>query len=80
MKSQPEINQINIKEFDYELPQDRIAVQPTEERDQSRLLICNNGVISHDYYLNIASHLPSHAVMIFNNTVSFDNTVKVETA
>jgi S-adenosylmethionine:tRNA ribosyltransferase-isomerase len=68
MKSQPEISQINIKEFDYELPQDRIAVQPTEERDQSRLLICNNGVISHDYYLNIASHLPSHAVMIFNNT------------
>ena len=68
MKSQPEISQINIKEFDYELPQDKIAVQPTEERDQSKLLIRKTSVISHDCYLNIASHLPSHALMIFNNT------------
>ena len=68
MKKRPQIEQIDIKEFDYNLPQERIALQPTERRDASRLLISNGEGFKHDHYTNIADHLPSNALLVFNNT------------
>lgn len=68
MKKRPHIEQIDIREFDYELPQDRIALEPTEHRDASRLLISNGGGFKHDHYTHIADHLPPKALLVFNNT------------
>lgn len=68
MKKRPQIEQIDIKEFDYELPQDRIALEPTEHRDASRLLISNGNGFKHDHYTRIADHLPPNALLVFNNT------------
>ena len=59
---------ISIKGFTYMLPDDRIALHPAAIRDASKLLIYKNGLISEAIYKNIADHLPSNSLLIFNNT------------
>ena len=59
---------IRIKDFDYNLPNDRIAKFPVSPRDHSKLLIYDKGEVSEDMFYNIADHLPSGSLMIFNNT------------
>ena len=59
---------IRIKDFDYNLPNDRIAKFPVSQRDHSKLLIYDKGKVSEDMFYNIADHLPSGSLMIFNNT------------
>src|SRR5665647_708151 len=59
---------ISIDEYDYELPADRIAMHPLEDRDSSKLLIWNKGTISQDIYKNIAFHIPAGSMLVFNNT------------
>ena len=59
---------ISINDYDYFLPEEKIAFFPLEERDQSKLLIYKNGEINEDIYLNIANHLPSKSFLVFNDT------------
>lgn len=59
---------ISINDFTYELPADKIAVYPLEQRDQSKLLIYKKGEIKKDIYKNIAGHLAENSLLIFNNT------------
>ena len=59
---------ISIDDYDYELPQGSIAEYPLPERDNSRLLIWKDGQLSEDKYKNIADHLPSESLLVFNNT------------
>ena len=59
---------IHIADFDYNLPDERIAKFPLKERDHSKLLIYNHGQVSEDIFYNITKHLPKGALMIFNNT------------
>jgi S-adenosylmethionine:tRNA ribosyltransferase-isomerase len=59
---------LSISDFDYTLPEEKIAVYPLPERDQSKLLIYKNGNISEDIYRNIANHLPENSFLIFNDT------------
>jgi S-adenosylmethionine:tRNA ribosyltransferase-isomerase len=49
---------LSISDFDNELPEERIAVYPLAQRDQSKLLIYKESAISEDIYKNIADHLP----------------------
>lgn len=60
--------EIFIKDFTYNLPDDRIAYYPLPQRDQSKLLIYKQGIITEDIYKNISDHLPSNSLLIFNNT------------
>ncbi len=60
--------QLQIKDFDYDLPDEKIAKHPLQERDSSKLLVYNKGVISEDVFFNIAKYLPTEAFIIFNNT------------
>lgn len=62
------IPQINIKDFSYELPDDRIAKFPLERRDSSKLLAYNKGVISDNRFTDLPSLLPEGAMMVFNET------------
>lgn len=59
---------IQIKDYNYPLPDERIAKFPMAQRDQSKLLIYNKGEISHDTFCNLPSHLPAGELMVFNNT------------
>lgn len=58
----------SIADFTYDLPEDRIAKYPLPERDASKLLIYHQGKISEDIYKNLDHHLPSDALLVFNDT------------
>ncbi len=59
---------IPIKDFDYSLPNDRIAFTPAPNRDESKLIIWNNTIIAEDQYKNIATHIPANTILVFNNS------------
>lgn len=59
---------IRIDDYNYDLPDERIAKFPLKERDHSKLLIYNKGNVSDDIFYNLPNHLPEHALMVFNNT------------
>ena len=59
---------ISISDFNYILPPERIAKYPLAERDDSKLLLYNEGAITADIYKNIAAYIPDNALLIFNNT------------
>lgn len=59
---------LSISDFNYPLPDERIAKYPLAERDQSKLLVYNNGDISEDVFHNLAAHLDSDSVIVTNNT------------
>ncbi|MCR4774001.1 MAG: S-adenosylmethionine:tRNA ribosyltransferase-isomerase [Prevotella sp.] len=59
---------IKISDYNYPLPDERIAKYPLKERDHSKLLIYNHGEISDDKFFNLPKYLPKGALMIFNNT------------
>ena len=60
--------EIHISDYNYELADDRIAKFPLAERDHSKLLIYNKGVVGEDVFYNLPQHLPKGALMVFNNT------------
>lgn len=59
---------IKIADYNYPLPEDRIAKFPIAKRDNSKLLVYRGGEISHTNFYNIAEYLPKGALMVFNNT------------
>ena len=63
-----ETKHIQIKDYNYELPDGRIAKFPIAQRDHSKLLVYNKGNVSEDMFYNIANYLPKGSLMIFNNT------------
>ena len=60
--------EIQIQDYNYELPDERIAKFPMAERDHSKLLIYNKGKVSEDIFYHLPEHLPKGALMVFNNT------------
>lgn len=59
---------LSIKEFTYDLPDERVAKYPLEERDASKLLVYKSCDIQEDTYRNIATHIPADTLMVFNQT------------
>ena len=59
---------IHISDYNYALPDERIAKFPLAQRDHSKLLVYNQGEVGEDVFCNLPSHLPSGALMVFNNT------------
>ncbi|MGN0068794.1 MAG: S-adenosylmethionine:tRNA ribosyltransferase-isomerase [Prevotella sp.] len=61
-------NNILIRDYNYILPEERIAKFPVTPRDHSKLLVYNRGNITEDFFYNLPKYLPEHALMVFNNT------------
>ncbi len=59
---------LSIEDYNYILPEEKIANYPLEKRDDSRLLIYKNEKIGEDVYKNIAEHLPEKSFLVFNDT------------
>jgi S-adenosylmethionine:tRNA ribosyltransferase-isomerase len=59
---------IDLKEYNYDLPVEKIAQYPLNERDVSKLLIYRHGKISQDIFRNIDCDIPDESLLIFNNT------------
>ena len=72
------VQNINIAEYDYPLPDERIAKYPLAERDASKLLIynglhnnvetCHGASLQQDHFRNIGKYLPDNSVLVFNET------------
>ncbi len=67
-KIMQEYENININDYDYELPKEFIAQYPLEQRDKSRLLIYRNKNIKEDIFKNIDKYIPENSYLIFNDT------------
>ena len=59
---------IHISDYNYPLPDDRIAKFPISRRDHSKLLVYRHGEVSEDVFYNLPRYLPKDALMVFNNT------------
>ena len=59
---------LSIADFTYNLPPERIAKYPLEERDNSKLLVYKSGKISTSIYQNLDQFLPEDTLLVFNNT------------
>ncbi len=59
---------ININEFDYDLPKERIAKFPLEDRTKSKLLVFKEEAITHSHFFNISEFLDKDYILIKNST------------
>jgi S-adenosylmethionine:tRNA ribosyltransferase-isomerase len=59
---------IEINDYDYDLPSERIAQYPVDERDMSQLLIYKSDKITKDIFRNLDNYLNSDSLLVFNNT------------
>lgn len=59
---------IHISDYNYQLPDERIARFPLPQRDTSKLLVYRHGTITDDNFFNLPDYLPHGALMVFNNT------------
>jgi len=59
---------IRISDYNYPLPDERIAKFPIAQRDHSKLLVYHKGEVSQDVFYHLPDYLPKGALMVFNNT------------
>lgn len=62
------IPEIHIEDYNYPLPDDRIAKYPLPERDLSKLLCYKDGIVTENTFKDISSILPEGHLMVFNDT------------
>jgi S-adenosylmethionine:tRNA ribosyltransferase-isomerase len=62
------VHYINIGEYDYSLPDERIAKFPLDKRDKSKLLIYRNGSTDESVFSRLPDFLPKKSLIVFNNT------------
>ena len=62
------MEEILIEEYNYPLPDERIAKYPLAQRDQSKLLVYRDGKVSEDCFCHVGEYLPANSLLIYNNT------------
>ena len=59
---------IHISDYQYPLPDERIAKFPISQRDHSKLLVYRHGEVGEDVFYHLPEYLPKNSLMVFNNT------------
>ena len=59
---------IHIRDYQYPLPDERIAKFPIAQRDHSKLLVYRHGEVGEDVFYHLPDYLPKDSLMVFNNT------------
>ena len=59
---------IHISDYNYCLPEERVAKFPLPRRDSSKLLVYRHGEVTHDVFTSLPKYLPPQELIIFNNT------------
>lgn len=59
---------LDINEFNYDLPDERIALFPLEDRDSSKFLVYKNGIIENKKFNEIISEISKGDFLVFNNS------------
>ncbi len=67
---------ISINDYDYHLPDDRIALHPLAKRDASKLLVYKNGNIEETVFSSIHKYLPEKSLLVFNNSKVINARIK----
>lgn len=62
------MEKIWIDDYNYPLPDERIAKYPLQERDHSKLLVYKEGQVSEDHFYHIGDYIPKDSLLIYNNT------------
>ena len=62
------MEEILIEEYNYPLPDERIAKYPLAERDQSKLLVYREGEVSEDKFYRVGEYVPTGSLLVYNNT------------
>ena len=62
------MEEILIEDYNYPLPDKRIAKYPLTERDQSKLLVYREGQVTQDTFCRVGEYLPASSLLIYNNT------------
>ena len=59
-----------LSDFDYDLPEERIAQQPARPRDHARLLVYDRetGEITDDRFYNLLDYLPDDTTLVVNDS------------
>lgn len=78
------MEEILIEDYNYPLPDERIAKYPLAERDQSKLLVYREGQVTQDTFCRVGEYLPASSLLIYNNTrviqarLEFHKAIKLE--
>lgn len=59
---------IYIADYNYSLPDERIAKYPLAERDHSKLLVYRDGQVTEDHFYHVGDYIAPHSLLIYNNT------------
>lgn len=59
---------LELSDFHYDLPEDRIAKFPLEERDKAKLLVYQAGKLQHQHFYDLATYLPEGSLLVLNDT------------
>ncbi len=66
--SKESVSNLSAQALNYELPDDRIAKYPLDNRDASKLLVWQNGKITDAVFKSLEEFLPEKSMLVFNNT------------
>ncbi|MEY3432784.1 MAG: hypothetical protein RL131_720 [Bacteroidota bacterium] len=68
MSKASEIKALSMADYTYLLPEEFIAYSPLAKRDESKLLVWDQGTVIDDHFYHLDRHLPAHALVVFNKT------------
>ena len=63
-----DLSHLRRSDFHYDLPENYIARYPLPVRDQSRLLVYQDGNIHHNAFHQLSDFLPANSLLVFNDT------------